>query len=174
MSNNTQNSIVEVSAGGVVYQKKGKDYLFLLGKSSGYHKWVLPKGRIEADESDQSAALREIAEETSIVGQIIDPTPIYEEKYIYYADFKTRKDIQKKLSEQARRVKIYQESGGANTKVFKTVKYFLIEYIAGNPHNHGWEMEDCNWFSLDQCLNLIEFDGQKKAIKKAYQILNSQ
>ena len=167
------NIITEISAGGVVYKKVDNQYLFLLGKNSGYHKWVLPKGRIEVGETEIQAALREIEEETSIKGQVVGHQPIHQEQYIYMADFKTRQDPTLNDKQSNRRIKTYQENGGGQTKVKKTVKYFLVKYLSGDPFNHGWEMEDCAWFSLEKALKKTPFAGQKQALEKAFHILNS-
>ena len=56
----------EISAGGVVINK-GK--VALLKKFRG--DWVLPKGRIEAGETQEEAALREVKEEVGINAEII-------------------------------------------------------------------------------------------------------
>lgn len=56
----------ENSAGGVVfYQNK----VLLLRKKRGY--WVLPKGRIEVGEDVETAALREVKEESGVCADIV-------------------------------------------------------------------------------------------------------
>jgi 8-oxo-dGTP pyrophosphatase MutT (NUDIX family) len=55
------------SAGGVVIKN---EKILMLRKSSG--DWVLPKGRIEVNESESEAAMREVAEETGISAMIIE------------------------------------------------------------------------------------------------------
>lgn len=153
----------EFSAGGVVF-KKNK---FLLGKHSGYHKWVLPKGLIEAQEKGIQTAVRETEEEMGVKAKIILPKPIHIETYFYYADFK-------KEQKDTRRVAVYQEQGGGKTKVFKTVTFYLMEYISGDPKKHGWEMEDCGWFEYEKALEIMSFDGEKKALEKAFNILSDR
>lgn len=54
------------SAGGIVI--KG-DSILMLKKSNG--DWVLPKGRIELNETEKEAAVREVEEETGIFAGII-------------------------------------------------------------------------------------------------------
>jgi 8-oxo-dGTP pyrophosphatase MutT (NUDIX family) len=55
------------SAGGVVFLGNS---VLMLRKING--DWVLPKGKVEADETTDQTALREVREETGIKGQIID------------------------------------------------------------------------------------------------------
>lgn len=58
-------------AGCIVFQEKGgrKTYL-IVASSSGTH-WILPKGHIEKGETPRKAALRELREETGVVGKIV-------------------------------------------------------------------------------------------------------
>ena len=56
----------EISSGGVVVFG---NTILLLRKFNG--DWVLPKGRLEDGESIQSAALREVFEESGVKGEII-------------------------------------------------------------------------------------------------------
>ncbi len=55
------------SAGGIVIKENS---ILMLRKVNG--DWVLPKGRIEINESDSEAAIREVEEETGILAKILD------------------------------------------------------------------------------------------------------
>lgn len=57
-----------ISAGGVVYRKQGKDYMYLLlgKKEEGEITYHLPKGTLHVDETLEACALREIAEEAGL------------------------------------------------------------------------------------------------------------
>jgi len=150
----------EFSSGAVVFWKNK----FLLGKHSGYHKWVLPKGLIETGEKEIETAVRETEEEMGIKAKPVLTKPIHTEKYFYFADFKEEQN-------NTRRVAVYQEKGGGKTKVFKTVTFYLMEYVSGDPANHGWEMEDAGWFEYDEALGLMSFVGEKKALQKAVKLI---
>jgi 8-oxo-dGTP pyrophosphatase MutT (NUDIX family) len=63
-------------AGAVVYEIKDNQTLFLVISSSSGKHWVLPKGHIEPNESAEAAALRELAEEAGVIGEIIHPLTI--------------------------------------------------------------------------------------------------
>ena len=80
-----KSTLEEISAGGVVYRKTGDKIEFILGKHSGYHKWVLPKGLVERGESQTEAAVREVEEEVGVKAQIVDLTPIKSIEYFYFS-----------------------------------------------------------------------------------------
>jgi 8-oxo-dGTP pyrophosphatase MutT (NUDIX family) len=159
----------EFSAGCVVFKKtkdqgpKSKVY-FLIGKHSGYHKWVLPKGLIEEGERGWQTAIRETEEEVGVKAKLVNEKPIHKVQYFYYADLK-------KNNHSTRRVAKYQEQGGEKTKIFKTVSFYLAEFVSGDPQKHGWEMEEAGWFEADEALKKMAFPGEKEALKKASKMI---
>ena len=62
---------LETSAGGVVYRMEQGEPLFLLIRDS-YRNWGFPKGHLESDEAPDTAALREVREETGIEDVVLD------------------------------------------------------------------------------------------------------
>ena len=56
----------QVSAGGVVVRDEGEQVLVALAREQDYLEYVLPKGHVEPGEDVETAARREIAEETGI------------------------------------------------------------------------------------------------------------
>lgn len=170
---NKQNLKQEFSAGCVVFKRlpvasHKLPVVFLLGKHSGYHKWVLPKGLIEKGEQSWQTAVRETEEELGIKVKLIGEIPISEESYSYYANLKTNQHPKNGYPKKPfRRVAQYQEEGGQKTKISKTVTFYLAEYISGDPKNHGWEMENAGWFELAEALKLMSFKGEKTALTKA-------
>ena len=58
-------------AGGVVYRTNGGTIEYLLvPATSSPGEWVFPKGHIEAGETPEQAAVREVAEEAGVEGEI--------------------------------------------------------------------------------------------------------
>ena len=54
-------------AGGIVFRETGKGHVVLLVRAKpAPHDWVLPKGHIEADETPEQCARREIREEAGV------------------------------------------------------------------------------------------------------------
>jgi len=137
------NSKTEVSAGGVVYKKENDTTFWLIAKHSGYHQWGLPKGLVEKDEELEATALREVQEETGIKAKIIQQIP-EPESYVYSHNGK---------------------------RIFKTVHYFLMEYVTGNIEDHDWETEEVLWVDFDRAKFLLHYEGAKTTLQKAYDIL---
>lgn len=126
------------SAGGVVYKREGKDLKILLISIKQGKVWALPKGLVEKNETPQQAALREIREETGIDGKIIDE--LGEVSYWFYLE---------------------------GEKYFKTIKYYLVEYINGQI-TPQWEIDNAEWFKADEALNKLTYESDKKILEKAF------
>lgn len=58
-------------AGAVVFRRSGDQVFYLVVSSSDGANWVLPKGHIDAGESPEAAALRELQEEAGVLGEIV-------------------------------------------------------------------------------------------------------
>jgi 8-oxo-dGTP pyrophosphatase MutT (NUDIX family) len=135
----------EVSAGGVVYRRGEGGIEVLICKDAGYHRWVLPKGLVDAGESFEQTAVREVEEEVGVVSRLV--APLGEERYVYTA---------------------------RGMRVFKTVHYFLLEYVSGSEANHDHEMEDVRWCSLDEAMGFLGYKGAKDVLARARDYLAAQ
>jgi len=139
--------IYQVSAGGIVY-KKNSDYQWLICQHSQHKGWVFPKGLVgdkDAGESMETAALREVEEEGGVKAKIIDKKPI---KTFYQ----------------------YQWQGNL---IKKTVYYFIMEYISGDPKNHDWEMSEAKFLPQDDILKILTYRSDKEAFEKVLDIINN-
>jgi 8-oxo-dGTP pyrophosphatase MutT (NUDIX family) len=131
----------EVSAGGVVYRREGDDLEVLLAARRtrrGDLAWGLAKGGIEADESIEDAAVREVREETGIEADIEDP--LGDTKYFYVWD---------------------------EVRVRKVVHFFLMRAVGGNIEDHDDEMEDVRWFPLERALKRAAYRGEREVLARA-------
>ena len=153
----------EISAGGVIYRKNGQSYEFLLGKHSGYHKWVLPKGHIESGETQMETALREVEEELGVKAKIVNEAPIKTIEYYFTADLDDS-------GTTTRTVKSYQEQGGMRTKIHKKVIFYLME-LEGNVDKPGWEMSESKWVNFEEGMKILAFETEREVFSEAGKIL---
>ena len=63
-------------AGTVVFRQRDSQVFYLVVSSSDGINWVLPKGHIDPEETPEIAALRELAEEAGVVGEIVAPLAV--------------------------------------------------------------------------------------------------
>jgi 8-oxo-dGTP pyrophosphatase MutT (NUDIX family) len=132
----------EFSAGGIVF-KIGVQPLFLLVENSRMKNpeekwWGFPKGHLEAGESTEEAAIREVEEETGIKAEITDK--LGQSKYVI-----TKND----------------------EKIFKVVTIFLMKYLSGEPKAQIGEVSDVSWLSYEEALKKLTYPGDKDLLRKA-------
>lgn len=104
----------------------------------GKEAWTLPKGTPEQGETPEETALREVVEETGIEVEIIEPL----EDITYWFVV---------ADEQAR----YR----------KTVHYFLMRAIGGDPSRHDNEVEEVRFVPVDEAIRHVTYPSDKKVLK---------
>lgn len=125
----------EHSAGGVVI----KDNKVLLLRKY-YGDWVLPKGKMETDETTAITAIREVSEETGIKAKII--------KKIGYAKY----------------VYINQD----NKKVSKRVDYYLMELVSGELIPQKEEgFSNVDFIEYSKAVEILKHDSEKNMVINA-------
>lgn len=137
----------EFSAGGVVFRRitnyeKQKNVEILVAQHSQHHGWVFPKGIIDKDEKKEETALREVEEETGIVGKILKPL----QPVTYW----------------------YNLEG---EKIKKTVYYFLMEFVSGDTKNHDDEMENVEWIPREEVEKKLTYKSDKEVWTQAERML---
>ena len=135
----------EVSAGGVVYRREpgGVDVVLAARRTRrGDLAWGLAKGGIEADETPEEAAVREVREETGIEAEIEES--LGETRYFYVWE---------------------------DVRIRKTVHFFLMRATGGDPNDRDDEMEDVRWFPLERALKRAAYRGEREVLGRAAEIL---
>ena len=132
----------QISSGGVIYRiVKGGVEVALIAVKEG-KVWCLPKGQVEKGENIARTAHREVKEETGLDGKIIK---LIDHIQYFYAH---------KEAEETKRF-------------FKIVYFFLMEYTQGDVKNHDSEVNDCQWFPIDDAIQSVEYKDEKEILKKA-------
>lgn len=134
------------SAGGVVFRRdSGVPEVLLLKHSSG--KWMLPKGTIEAGETPQEVALREVREETGL-SNVRVVADLGEERYFFF----------------------WRSEG---TYYDKTVRYFLLEFLGGQELAPQAEegFVACEWVRVDEAMQRIKYKETREVVRRAQHAL---
>lgn len=129
-------TIHQTSAGGIVFEGD----LWLICQHSQHKGWIFPKGLVgdsDVEESNEKASLREVEEEGGIKAKIVNKKPI-----------KTKYE--------------YRWQG---TLIKKTVFYFLMEYVSGDPKNHDWEMSEAKFVTADEVKKTLTYPSDQEAFE---------
>ena len=139
----------QVSAGGVVYRRKGESFDVVLISVGTPPRWQLPKGLINPQEAPEAAALREVREETGITSRL--RAPLEKIEYWYYG-----------------------QSRGRRVRFHKVVHFFLFEFESGNTADHDHEVEEARWVEIEQAQKLLAFKNEQKVVSQALTILQAE
>lgn len=137
--------IYQTSAGGIVYKKDKGETFWLIVQHSGHKGWVFPKGLVGdkvGNETMETAALREVEEEGGIKAKIILNKPI---KTFYQYRFK-------------------------GDLIKKTVYYFLMAYVDGDPKNHDWEVSEAKFITTEEIKNILTYPSDRQAFENMLEI----
>jgi len=139
----------QISAGGVVVRRPtGQPAELALIAVGPQNRWQLPKGLIDADETPEVAATREVREETGIAGKVV--APLEKVEYWYVA---TRR--------------------GTRIRYHKFVHFFLLDYISGDVADHDHEVNEARWVTFEEALALLTFPAERKVVAQAQTMLHT-
>ena len=132
----------EVSAGGLVLRRRESAYDALLIGRGTPRVWTLPKGHVEAKESHEQAALREVREETGCWGEIV--AKLNDISYWFYFNHLKHK---------------------------KSVTFYLMRYLSGDTANHDHEVDEARWFDVVAAKRSLKYVNEKRLIDMAQEYL---
>lgn len=138
----------ETSAGGIVVDVvDGVPYAALIARRNraGRIEWCLPKGHLEAGETAEQAALREVAEETGIHGRII--------RHLASIDY---------------------WFSGTDRRVHKVVHHYLMGYESGSitvEHDPDHEAEEAAWMPLKDLSHRLAYPNERRIVAIALDLL---
>lgn len=104
--------------------------------------WSLPKGHVEAGESAQAAATREVAEETGIHGRVVGRLGTIDFWFV-----------------------------AERRRIHKTVHHFLLIAEGGELSDADVEVSTVAWVPLDQVAQLLAYDDERRLIDKVPDLL---
>ena len=128
------------SAGGVVVRFEAGIPRFVAGRRKEIHTWTLPKGTPHPGESTEETALREVAEETGLEVEIVEPIDS-----ISYT---------------------FTQRGA---RIHKTVFYFLMRPTGGDLADHDHEFDEVRWFELAEADGILTFESERGLVDRAAQ-----
>lgn len=139
-------TVEQISAGGVVFRQIDSSFQIAIISVNPSGRWQLPKGLIDAGESAETAALREVREEAGIETEIL--TKIETIEYWYFG-----------------------EQRGERVRFHKSVHFYLLEFRAGSVENHDDEVIEARWFEANEAIETLAFKSEKAVVEKALPLM---
>ncbi|HEY0450015.1 NUDIX hydrolase [Actinophytocola sp.] len=136
-------AVDETSAGGVVISTD-RTKVALIGRLDrrGRLLWSLPKGHIEEGETPEQTAVREVSEETGILGEIMRPLGTID--YWFVAD---------------------------RRRIHKTVHHFLMAERGGELSDDDVEVTEVAWVPLDELEERLAYADERRLVLRALELL---
>jgi 8-oxo-dGTP pyrophosphatase MutT (NUDIX family) len=138
-------TLEQVSAGGVAFRLNDSDYEIAIISVNPSRRWQLPKGLIDAGETPETAALREVREEAGIETELLAKIETIE--YWYVGD-----------------------NRGERVRFHKFVHFFLLKYTDGNVANHDSEVVEARWVKGEEAIKMLAFESEKEIVEKAIKL----
>jgi 8-oxo-dGTP diphosphatase len=136
----------QVSAGGVAFRRRGRRIYVALISVGREPRWQLPKGLVGRHEAVETAAMREVREETGLETELVAPLETVE--YWYFAN-----------------------SGGGRVRFHKFVHFFLLRYKSGRTTDHDTEVNEARWMEIGEALAMLAFASEKRVIERALEMI---
>jgi ADP-ribose pyrophosphatase YjhB (NUDIX family) len=104
--------------------------------------WSLPKGHIESGETAEEAAVREVEEETGIIGRVVAPLGTIDFWFV-----------------------------AEDRRVHKTVHHFLMRALGGELSDSDIEVSEVAWVPLDELESRLAYADERRLIRRATELL---
>lgn len=104
--------------------------------------WSLPKGHIEQGETAEQAAVREVEEETGIIGRVVAPLGTIDFWFV-----------------------------AEDRRVHKTVHHFLMQATGGELSDRDVEVAEVAWVPLDELESRLAYADERRLIRRATELL---
>ena len=126
----------EYSAGGLIFDDQGRVAIIARHSRSGHLEWCLPKGHIEKGETPEQTAVREVHEETGILGEVIGSIATIDYWFT-----------------------------GTSQRVHKLVHHYALRRIGGELTVEGdpdHEAEDAIWVKFSDLDDVLSYPNERK------------
>ena len=143
-------TVHETSAGGLVVDglddPQGSHMAVLIGRIDrrGRMLWSLPKGHIELGETAEQTAIREVAEETGIKGDVLASLGSID--YWFVTE---------------------------GRRVHKTVHHYLLRFSGGELSDHDVEVTEVAWVPLDELPSRLAYADERRLAEVAGQLIQT-
>jgi 8-oxo-dGTP pyrophosphatase MutT (NUDIX family) len=142
-TNHTKLSTLDqVSAGGVAFRRVEDRVDVAIVSVGAKARWQLPKGIVDAGETPELTALREVREEAGIEAVVVAPLDTIEYWYV-------------------------GNRGQQRVRFHKFVHFFLMEYQRGDVSDHDHEVNEARWVSLAEAQAILAFKGERQVLAQA-------
>ncbi len=132
----------QVSAGGVVYRRRGEGFEVALISVGEQGRWQLPKGLVGRGETPVEAALREVEEETGLACEVV--AELERVEYWYFS-----------------------KGGARRVRFHKFVHFYLMRFVSGDVSGHDDEVNEARWVASEDAEGMLAFKGEKKTLREA-------
>ncbi|WP_201737249.1 NUDIX hydrolase [Bifidobacterium aemilianum] len=128
----------EYSAGGLIFNDQRQVAIIARRSRSGHIEWCLPKGHIEEGETPEQTAVREVHEETGILGEVVDSIATIDYWFT-----------------------------GTEQRVHKLVQHFVLRQtggwltVEGDPDH---EAEEATWVDFDDLDQVLSYPNERKIV----------
>jgi 8-oxo-dGTP pyrophosphatase MutT (NUDIX family) len=143
-------TVHETSAGGLVVDgldgPQGSQVAALIGRVDrrGRTLWSLPKGHIELGETAEQTAIREVAEETGIQGDVLASLGSID--YWFVTE---------------------------GRRVHKTVHHYLLRFLGGELSDHDLEVSEVAWVPLAELPSRLAYADERRLAEVAGELIQT-